>query len=538
MERRILYLRVILMSKQVLNVEENLNHIQNSNGKLYFLCLMVGLITGIIVSFYRYALHIFNVLRETFVSPNTLTNYPFLIKLWIGFLVIGFFIDFLYRKYPRTSGSGIPQVKGIILGTVHYKHWFAQLVAKFVGGLFGIGAGLSLGREGPSVQLGSYVASGIAKGFRCNRVDENYLITSGASAGLAGAFGAPLAGVMFSLEELHKFLTAKLIICIFVASIASDFIGRRFFGIDTAFSMLVSYPRDINPYLQFALYILFGILIAFFGKLFTTTLVKTQNIFQGIRISRWMKVVFVMSTSFLLCLVLPEVTGGGHELVESLPQLQQGILFLFFVFLIKLLFTSLSYATGFAGGIFLPMLVLGAILGKIFALLLLHFFPFDPNIIVHFMVLGMVGYFVSVVRAPITGAVLILEMTGSFDHLLALVTVSVVAFYVTALLKLAPVYDILYERMPKDDFEETHEVESMGKTLIVVPVAAESYLDGKKISEVEWGEEVLVVALRRNETEKIPKGDSIMRSGDNIVLLLPESIVAEVKETILQKGIE
>ena len=88
MERRILYLRVILMSKQVLNVEENLNHIQNSNGKLYFLCLMVGLITGIIVSFYRYALHIFNVLRETFVSPNTLTNYPFLIKLWIGFLVI------------------------------------------------------------------------------------------------------------------------------------------------------------------------------------------------------------------------------------------------------------------------------------------------------------------------------------------------------------------------------------------------------------------------------------------------------------------
>src|SRR3712207_9111472 len=76
----------------------------------------------------------------------------------------------LYRKYPRTSGSGIPQVKGIILGTVHYKHWFEQLIAKFVGGLFGIGAGLSLGREGPSVQLGSYVASGIAKSFHCNQI--------------------------------------------------------------------------------------------------------------------------------------------------------------------------------------------------------------------------------------------------------------------------------------------------------------------------------------------------------------------------------
>src|SRR3712207_7250695 len=130
MERRILYLQVILMSRKMLNTEESLKQIRNSNGKLYFLCLMVGLITGVIVSFYRYALHIFNVLRETFVSPSTLTNYPFLIKLWIIFLVIGFFIDFLYRKYPRTSGSGIPQVKGIILGTVHYKHWFEQLMAK------------------------------------------------------------------------------------------------------------------------------------------------------------------------------------------------------------------------------------------------------------------------------------------------------------------------------------------------------------------------------------------------------------------------
>src|SRR3712207_824111 len=192
------------MARKILNAEESLKHIQKSNGKLYFLCLLVGLITGFIVSFYRYALHIFNILRETFVSHSTLTNYPFLIKLWLVFLMIGFFIDFLYRKYPRTSGSGIPQVKGIILGTVHYKKWFAQLLAKFVGGLFGIGAGLSLGREGPSVQLGSYVASGLAKGFHCNRVDENYLITSGASAGLAGAFGAPLAGVMFSLEELDR----------------------------------------------------------------------------------------------------------------------------------------------------------------------------------------------------------------------------------------------------------------------------------------------------------------------------------------------
>lgn len=526
------------MSKISYNVEKNIKELYQSNGKLYLLCLLVGLITGVFVSLYRYALHIITVLRESFLTRTTLISPFFLVKVWLLFLAIGFLVDFLYRKYPRISGSGIPQVKGIILGTVRYKRWFQELFAKFFGGLLAIGAGLSLGREGPSVQMGSYIAEGVSKRFRCDRIKKNYLITSGASAGLAGAFGAPLAGVMFSLEELHKFLTGKLIICIFVSSIASDFVGRRFFGTKTAFDILVSYPAEVNPYFQFALYILFGIIVAFFGKLFTLVLIQTQNLFNTKKLPRAMKIIFVMTLSFLLCFVLPEVTGGGHELAEQLPYLQISLGALVFIFIAKLLFTAISYATGFAGGIFLPMLVLGAILGKIFALVLAYFFPISADIVVHFMVLGMVAYFVAVVKAPITGVILILEMTGNFDHLLAFVTVAVVSFYVTNILHLEPIYDILYERMPKDDLETKSEVESIGKTIITVPVAAESYLDGKKISEVDWGEEVLVISLQRCEKEWIPKGEMRMQSGDQIILLLPESKVSSVKEDMLEKGVE
>lgn len=526
------------MSKVSLNVEGNIKELYQGNGKLYLLCLLVGVITGVFVSLYRHALHIVGILRESFISRETFMSPRALFKIWIIFIVIGFLVDLIYRKYPRISGSGIPQVKGIILGTVKYRRWFQELIAKFVAGFLAIGAGFSLGREGPSVQMGSYIAEGVAKRFHCDRIKENYLITSGASAGLAGAFGAPLAGVMFSLEEIHKFLTGKLIVCIFLASIASDFVGRRFFGIQTAFDVLVSYPTEINPYFQFLLYVLFGVVIAFFGKMFTVLLVKIQDIFNTKKPPRWSKIVFVMSLSFILCFILPEVTGGGHDLVEHLPYLNVSLGILILIFVVKLLFTAISYATGFAGGIFLPMLVLGAILGKIFALILAMFYPLEGSIIIHFMVLGMVAYFVSVVRAPITGVILILEMTGNFDHLLAFVTVSVVSFYVTGLLKLAPIYEILYDRMPKDDLEERHEVESMGKTIITVPIAAESYLDGKKISEVDWGDEVLVISLQRNEKEKIPKGDMRMQSGDFIILLLPESKVSEVKEDMLAKGVE
>ena len=152
----------------------------------------------------------------------------------------------------------------------------------------------------------------------------------------------------------------------------------------------------------------------------------------------------------------------------------------------------------------------------------------------HYMVLGMAGYFVAVVRAPITGAVLILEMTGNFDHLLALVLVSVIAYYITDLLGLEPIYEILYERMAKD--VEVDKVEESKKTIISIPVSGESELDGKKISEVKWAEDVLVVAIVRSEHEFIPKGNTVIKAGDMLTILLPEKKVHFMKEELYKMG--
>ena len=474
------------------------------NGKLYLACLCVGLITGAIVSCYRWGLGKIGLIRREYFSEVNLNNPMALLKVWALFIGIGLIVNYLLKKFPKTSGSGIPQVKGLILGRIDYKNWFFELISKFVAGVLGIGAGLSLGREGPSVQLGSYVGYGVSKLFKKDTVERNYLLTSGSSAGLSGAFGAPLAGVMFSIEEIHKYLSGKLLICAFVSSIAADFVGRR----------------------------IFGVIIAFFGKLFTVSLVKSQDIFNGVKLPREIKVCFVMTISFILCFVLPEVTGGGHDLVESLIHQKAIIYTLIIIFIAKLFFTSISYATGFAGGIFLPMLVLGAIIGKIFGECLDLFAATGADFTVHWIVLGMAAYFVAVVRAPITGVILILEMTGSFHLLLALTTVSVVSFYVTELLGQQPVYDILYDRMKKDD--NLVDEENQEKVTIELPVMAESLLDGKAISEIIWPEEVLIIAIIRNGVEKIPKGRTVMMAGDILVLLLPEKIVGEVKESLMK----
>ena len=300
------------------NAKDTVEKLYKGNGKLYFACLFVGLITGAIVSCYRWGLEKIGIFRKAYFSDVSLNNPVSLLKVWLIFISVGLIVNYLFKKFPKTSGSGIPQVKGLILGRIKYNNWFFELLAKFVAGVLGIGAGLSLGREGPSVQLGSYVGYGISKIFKKDTVERNYLLTSGSSAGLSGAFGAPLAGVMFSIEEIHKYLSGKLLICAFVSSIAADFVGRRVFGVQTSFDIAIKYPLAINPYFQFVLYIIFGIIIAFFGKLFTVTLIKCQDIFNGVKLAREIKVSFVMTISFILCFVLPEVTGGGHNLVESL----------------------------------------------------------------------------------------------------------------------------------------------------------------------------------------------------------------------------
>lgn len=515
------------------STSKKLDILQKSGGKLYFLSILIGIITGFIVSMYRMYLNYANYFREKYIELSK-GNGKMILILWIFFIMIGLLVEYISKKYPRISGSGIPQVKGIILGQLEYKNWFQELVGKFATGLLGIGAGLSLGREGPSVQLGSYVAYGAGKIFNKSSTEMKYLVTSGASAGLAGAFGAPLSGVMFALEELHRFISTKLLICSFLASITSDFVGRRIFGINTAFDLISVYPKNINPYYLFLSYIILGIIVAFFGKIFIVTLLTFQEKYKTLKLSSFLKVSFVMSTAILLCYFLPDVTGGGHHLVEELTTQHRTIAILIVIFIVKLLFTSLSYSTGFAGGIFLPMLVLGAILGKIYGIVLVEFFDMKNSFIVHYIVLGMAGYFVAVVRAPITGAVLILEMTGNFDHLLALATVSIVSYYITEILEVEPIYEILYEKMPKDKVDIYKKYRN--KTVMSIPVSYESELIGKAISDIKWLEDVLIVSIKRGESEITPRGNVVIQGGDLLILYLPEERLTDIKSMIYEKN--
>lgn len=234
----------------------------------------------------------------------------------------------------------------------------------------------------------------------------------------------------------------------------------------------------------------------------------------------------------LLGFLLPQVLGGGHELIALLTKEKFPLTMLIILLVVKFMFTMLSYGSGAPGGIFLPLLAIGALIGTIYGVVLVKVFNFDNIYISNFIILSMAGYFTAVVRAPITGIILIMEMTGSFNHLLSLALVSIVAYLVADVLGSKPIYESLLESFLKKQGKGFVIGNKKHKAILEFVVNMGSYLDGKEIKSVKWPTHSLLVAVKRGENEIIPKGDTLLLPGDYLVVLTNEDKVSEINDAI------
>ena len=409
------------------NTTDTLNHWHKFNLLVLFESLLVGGVSGIIVVLFRLVINYAGEVRDIIYKNINYKSFIVIIGWFFILIIIGYLLGIMVQKVPNIKGSGIPQIKGFIIRQVNLE-WEKELIRKFIGGILALGFGLSLGREGPSVQLGATTGLGISKLLKRHKIEEKYLVTAGASAGLAAAFNAPLAGVVFALEELHRNFSPLILTCVMSASIVSEMISSYFFGMEPVFNF--SKMQKI-PLRYYGLIIILSIIIAFLGKLFNILLLLSQDIYANAKIikGRFQPIIpFVISG--IIGLTFPIALGGGHELIVDLTEKNFLLCLLLIIFIIKLLFTAICYGSGLPGGIFLPILVLGALIGKAYGQLSIEYFGIDSAYSVNFIALGMAAYFTAVVRAPITGSILITEMTGSFNHLLSLIVVCMLAYVV------------------------------------------------------------------------------------------------------------
>ena len=404
---------------------------------------LIGVLTGLVVAAFRYLLVCSEEILPRLYAWLAQAPWEFT-ALWLLALAgIGYIIYRILEAEPMTSGSGIPQIEGILAGEMQM-NWARVLVLKFTGAVLGIGAGLSLGREGPSVQLGACLGQGVGRLARRAPGEDRYLLTAGAGAGLAAAFNAPLAGVIFCLEELTKDFSPLVLMGAVAASVTATTVTQEFFGLAPVFHMgevpVVATGEFFLPL------ILLGAFVGVLSLAFNRTLTASLDTFLRLPLPEAVKPVVPLFASCAAGFFLPQILGGGSPLVDSLVREDYGLCFLLVLFLGKFFFTMLCFGSGVPGGIFLPMLVLGALGGAVFARAAVLLGLFAPQLAVDCMVFGMAAYFACVVKSPITGTVLIMEMTGSFAHLLPLILVSMTAYLVSEIAGGAPVYEMLLAR--------------------------------------------------------------------------------------------
>lgn len=460
--------------------------------------------------------------------------------LWFLVLaVLAAAVALLLRHEPNCGGSGIPQVEGELQGSIR-QHWWRVIWTKIVGGFLCLVGGLSLGREGPSIQLGAMAGKGVSRGLGRMRIEERFLITCGASAGLSAAFNAPLAGVMFALEEVHKSFSPLVLLSAMIASITANALSHIVFGADTIFNFQVT---QALPLALYPLVVLLGVCAGAAGALYNRVLLRMQKLYDRVPGGNLTHLLIAFGFAGMLGLCCPVVLGGGHSMIELL---QNGLAthVILGLLLLKFVFAMLSFGSGAPGGIFFPLLVLGAYLGGAFGQILLGALGLDQSMTVSFVLLAMAALFTAIVRAPITGIILISEMTGSFQSLYALTVVTIAAYITAEALRSAPIYDSLLARLLRKNGKQVLTDEGE-KLLLERLVEHGSPAAGACVCTLFLPEDCLIIGIRDTHgTERIPKGSTRVRAGDTLIVLADEAHGTEAQRilyamtTLLPHGAE
>jgi CIC family chloride channel protein len=425
--------------------ERTATYIRTRHQYQFFRAFIIGILAGALALLFQYSLWLGEVARNSLLGalPHNLWWRSTIILTTVG--AIGALVAwFTARLAPEAAGSGIPHVKTVLAGTGQISGvWLIPV--KFVGGVLAISAGFSLGREGPTVQMGAVTGSRVARFLGLSRGERNHLIACGAGAGLAGAFNAPLAGFLFVIEEFGRELTPMTYGTAFISSLTASLVTQVSLGQIPSFHISQYATSSLN---SLPLFLLLGITAGVFGSMFNSSLLFLRR--QGQRWSGngvWKKGAIAGLAVGLGLLFLPEATGGGHSTAEIFLRgqfpLHHTVWFLFTILFAKLLLTNVCFASGVPGGIFAPMLMMGSVLGSLVGYLGSMLFPTLVPTPAAFAVVGMAAMFVASVRAPLTGMVLILEMTGNYSQLFPLSVACLVSYLTSTALRNPAIYEAL-----------------------------------------------------------------------------------------------
>lgn len=479
-------------------------------------CVLFTALTGV---FSALIITAFKILAEwvvhlsAFIYGAVRDNPAFLPLLILGAVAIGVIASVGRAKSQSCRGGGIPTSVAAIHGIISFK-WLVSLLLLPVSALLTFLAGLPLGTEGPCVQMGTAIGDGVINCFgKKNGYGwRRYLMTGGASAGFSIATASPVTAIVFAMEELHKSCSPILILvaslCVTFAQTTTHILAT--FGIGSVALFHATTLPAIPVWLFFAPLII-GLVCSVCSIAFTKAyqLIDRLTRFLLKKLTAWIIFPALFALIALVGFFLAESLGTGHSLVNALVNGRTAWYILILVFLIRALFMILSNTAGVSGGVFLPTLAFGAIIGALCGEVFLALGWIETSHYSLMVVLGITAFLGATSRIPLTACFFAVEALGAINNILPVVIATTVAYIVVEVSGLEDFTDTVINAKIRKIAKEKSATE------IVAPlcVAPNSFVVGKNMRDILWPNDCHIIAFDHAENNKnsteIAQGDII-----------------------------
>jgi CIC family chloride channel protein len=426
-ESRITYARLSTRLRQLL---------RNDHMVLSVLALLVGVIVGMAVVGFREAIDLFQGLFYGTDNPYgadsehlapiaaALPGWRVVLATTLGGLVVGLLV---YRYLPERRPQGVADVieaNALLGGRMSSRIGVTTALVNALS----IGAGASVGREGPAVHLGASLSGWIGRRLHLSRSLTRTLLGCGVAAAVAGSFNAPIAGALFANEVVIGHYALKAFAPIVIASVAGTAVSRAWFGNFPAFSIDIGIVASLWEMPAFAL---LGIVSGVAAIVFMKSVGLASKVADRIPVPSWLKPAIAGLVLGIAAMFLPDILGVGYAATESAMLVKFSLWMLIIIGVAKILATALCLGFGFAGGVFSPSLVIGAMVGCAFGVVATGAFPDLSSQISVYTVIGMGAVAAAVLGAPISTTLIIFEMTSNYALTLGVMIAVVIASEIT-----------------------------------------------------------------------------------------------------------
>jgi chloride channel protein, CIC family len=411
--------------------------------------IIAGVLIGFVGGAFRWCLQTADDLRIDFVEwAHKLPGPGWLVPM-AAVAACATLAALIVRWEPLAAGSGIQHVEAVFRGEAR-PPLIRLLPAKFIGGVLSIGSGLVLGREGPTVHMGAAIGAEAGRRARLPDSEVRMMQTALGGAGLAVAFNAPIGGTLFTLEEVTKSFRVKTVLATLFSAVAAVSCSRLILGNHADFQVE---PLGAPALAWLPLFIVFGLLTGCLGAVYNRLLLWFLDHVAAIRrIPALAKAAIIGAIIGLAMFPYPLAVGGGDPLTQQILGGHHFVLSAVIGYLaVRFVAGPLSYSAAVPGGIFAPLLAVGALWGVLFVGGFDTVWPGDARqLAVPMAIVGMAAFFAATVRAPVTGMVLVTEMTATTEALVPMMAATAAAVFAAYVVGSPPIYDSLRQRMPDE----------------------------------------------------------------------------------------